>query len=159
MLISKINTDELEPEVFDSDFKSKKANSIKGILNKSKNIKVEESDIDMFYLIFSLGKVCEDYNIAYEDCVILLYLYELGVFPLSLEVHSKMIRLKGYLLIDLIKEEGVFNGKKLYSLTNTSNDILKKIFSFDYTRVKHKNRVVETGVGLKVSSALNSYFE
>ena len=111
-------------------------------------------------LLFSFQKVCKEYGIGYDECLVLLYLYELGLFGLRINIFKKRINLGDYLLKDFIKEDYSHYDKKLYKLSSLGSEIVKCLlqYSSDTTNYVGENRSVGLGLKNKVTSALSNYF-
>lgn len=157
MKIKNFNPDEETPEVIPD---VKKESTTKNVLFKKSNVIVESSGSKLCYLIFGFQKVCEEYGIDYDECIVLMYLEELGLFKLQVQVFKRRVVLGDYLLKELIEEDYSHRKKKLYRLTKRGNDIVKGIYNTisDNSRLIGENRSVDLGLGNKVSSILSNYF-
>lgn len=157
MPIKNFNPNEEKEEIINGTNKSL---NTKDVLFRKANMVVESSQINFSYLIFSLQKVCQKYGIDYDECIMLMYLQELGLFSIQLKVLKRTVRLGDYLLKELIVEDYSHKNKKLYRLSDVGKDIVKEIYSnvSDNTRYVGENRSTDLGVDTKVTAMLSKYF-
>lgn len=121
---------------------------------------IEANKISTSYSLFALEVLSDKYYIEYEDILVILYLYELGLFELKINVLQKKINLKHLLSNDFIVMDYNCQGKELYKLTKKSfsivkefNELINNVGSF----LTH-NRKAELDLKNKVTSVLDSYF-
>ena len=156
-----INTDNEEPEIINDIDVSKKLESTKKILFQKSVVEVESSNMDLLYLVFGIQKACDEYGIDYEECLVLMYLKELGMFNLQLNVFSRRLNLGDYVLKGLIDEDYSHKSKKLYRLSKRGIKIVDSILKTisNKTKLIPQNRVVDLSLENKVSSVVSNYFK
>lgn len=138
----------------------KKPNSSRDVVFKKEGVLVGLSENRFVYLVFAFQKVCEEYGIDYNECLLLIYLEELGLFPLKIRVCSKTFFIRDYVLKGLVFEDYSHKGKKLYRLSKRALEILKRLDDLlsDDSRFVGMNRNTETHPKIKMKDALSNYF-
>jgi len=131
----------------------------KEVLFKRSSVSVDSLKENNLYIIFGIQKVCDDYGIDYEECLMMMYLYELGLFGLQLSIESRRFNLGDYLLKDLICEDYSHKRKKLYRLSKLGNSIVNQILKSisDVSMFSTKNRSCDLEVDLKLKNTISSY--
>lgn len=124
-----------------------------------KNIKKGVSDSKIPYLLFNSFYVLDKYDLDFLDVFVIIYLNELGVFSLSIDVLERRINIGHLLEKGFVKLDYSFNKKKLYSLSDKGCLVIDDFNkSFKNQEVyKGKNRKTDFDSGVKISSVLDRY--
>lgn len=81
------------------------------------NIKIDSSKIELCYLILHVDSASKKHGITHSDVLMLLYLYELGVFSSVIELENGGFSLTKLYKKGFLDEDYPINGKKLMSLS------------------------------------------
>ncbi|QQV91487.1 hypothetical protein M1M25_gp053 [Tenacibaculum phage Gundel_1] len=81
------------------------------------DIKIDSSKIDLCYLILHVDLSSKKNNISHSDVLMLLYLYELGMFSTIIELESGGFSLSKLYKKGFLEDDYSMNGKKLISLS------------------------------------------
>lgn len=143
-----------------------KVTSDKKITLKKSDLFVEkdvesESGSKLCYLIFCYEDIRMRYNLSVDDVNILLYLKELWLFNLQLEVHGRFIRLGRYLENEYIAEDYTYKNKKLYKLTDKARNIIKEFDDGILNSNIHfsRNRQVDMDLKSTLKSVLSDIYK
>lgn len=139
---------------------TKKDSLIEDFISVRQTVVAKSKNIKSSYMIFALQKIRQKFGIDYDTILVLNYIYELGVFDIRIKVEKRTVWLKNYIALGLIVRDYKVKDKELYCLTDKSNKIVMELNENvgDNQNFKIENREVEVGVDIKVSNALNSYF-
>ena len=139
----------------------KKPGSVSSLTLRRQNVIVENTGWKMSFLLFGFQKVCNEYGIDYQECLVLLYLRELGLTGLRLAVFGKRIDLGLYIEKGFLVEDYSHEGKRLYKLTSRSFKIISRIDEVlsDNSSYIGENRKTDVSVDVKVKKTLSGYFD
>lgn len=159
--MSKVRKRNLETsEVIKVDLDIERKPISKDIISES--IKTVDTDVTgISFILFHLEFISSKYDISYEYVIILLYLYDLKIFTMTIEVHERQIALYQYVVNDLITDDYSVNNNKLYKLTDKGNGIVeefRKVMKNDKS-VMLKNRNTDIDLDSKAKSVLSSFFK
>ena len=152
------------------DTKKEKPLEITGVLNrcairaskifKKAKISIGSQNIKSSYLIFHLENISVKENISYEKILIILYLHELGLFTLGINISGRNFYLKDIMNLGYIVQDYTHKGNKLFKLTQIGidvvNDFNKRLK--DNSSLIAKNRETDVDLDSQVKSALDSYY-
>ncbi len=156
---------------FHIDTKKEKPLEITGVLHrcairaskifKKAKISIGSQNIKSSYLIFHLEDISVKEAISYEKILMILYLHELGLFTLRINISGREFYLIEIMNLGYIVQDYSHKGNKLYKLTkegidivNDFNDRLK-----DNSPLIAKNRETDADLDRQVKSALDDYFD
>ncbi len=91
------------------------------------DIKIDSSKVNLFYLIHHVDYFSNEYDMNHLDVLMVIYLYELGIFSRDIEVGENNIRLDRLSRLGLVEDDFSINGKKLMSLSATGIMMVRKI--------------------------------
>lgn len=154
-----INFDDEEEEVIRPVAKEK-PDSIRNVMFSRGNIIVESTNLDMCYIAHAFQDTCHKYGIDFEECAVLLYIYELGLVNLKLKMTGKEFWLTNYVQKGFLDEDWSHNTKKLYRLSNYGMEIINYISKCMFNKDKYigKNRITDIDVETRMKSTLTDYF-
>tara|TARA_R100000781_G_C4081320_1_gene127850 strand:- start:3032 stop:3538 length:507 start_codon:yes stop_codon:yes gene_type:complete len=154
-------TDDTIEKIKDVPKEIGKSNAVKDVAFVRANVVVESTGLELCFLIFAFQEACNKYGIDYEECVVLCYLYELGLFGLQIDVLERRIRLGDYMSKKFIEEDWSHEFKKLYKLSKFGVEIVEYIFRTlgEKDRYIGDNRETGKGTELKMKGVLSKYFK
>lgn len=124
------------------------------------DIKVPSTKIELCYLIFKIEKISKEYGIDYKDVLMVLYLYELGLFKAVVNIEGKTYMLKNLKQKKIIKNNNSNRGKMMYSLDTKGFEIVRNLLSsldFD-SSIEDDNRVTLLENEDEMDKLLEGYF-
>lgn len=125
------------------------------------DVKIESSNINICYLIFHFQKIKKDLKLTFEQILILIYLYELGLFSRYVDIDNKFKKdILEFKDLGFVKEQFV-GDKRYYSLSDNGLYLIRDLFNDINNSSKHKgkNRKAELDLENKVDIVLNNYFD
>lgn len=125
-----------------------------------KEIVVEGSKSNLPYTLFHLQKLKQEFGISYEDFLVLIYLQELSIFSLRIQVLDRRIDYGSFLKEGFIEQDYTQSNKNLYRVSDVGNFIIKSFVAMqkDSDAFISENRKTSLDVDSTVSSALSGYF-
>lgn len=125
------------------------------------DIRINSSNTDLCYLIFHLDSLSRDYKININEVLLLVYLYELGVFSGTIEFEGRLVRVIGLERYGFIEIDYSHNGKKLYSLSAKGimfvKDFSKRISNSEH--LIHRNRKAIMDDDSRAKAVISRYFD
>lgn len=128
-----------------------------------KDFVIDSSKLNICFLIFSMNEFLIKHQLNHEELLIILYLFELGLFPLLINLNrGSDYRLQSFLKKGLIeKEENVDNKKNLHRLSDVGLNLVKDVFyqlekSDDFIGF---NREILMDLDSRSTDILNKYFK
>lgn len=127
-----------------------------------KDFQITCGEKGMLFLLLVLNDLKPIYRIEIEDFLKLLYLYELGVFPIMVDIGDKhSFRLTDYVGKRFIERDYEASDKKeWYKLTVLGYEIVEKIFDRlnDLNQYKYRNREALMSVDNQAEHLIRRYF-
>lgn len=127
----------------------------------NKDIIVEGSKSGLPYTLFHLQKLKQDFGISYEDFFILIYLQELSIFSLRIQVLDRRFDYGSFLKEGYIDRDYTDPKKNLYKVSEVGLFIIKRFIYMQKNSdaFMSENRQTSLDVDTTVSSALSGYFD
>ena len=130
-------------------------------LFKQKEIIVNTDKLSPLYTIFYLEELSEKYLLTYEEILTMLYLYELGLFKLTVKVIHANIYVSNYLKLGYIVKDFKHKRIQLYKLSDKGFNVVNDFFKLSENRNSYLSYNRQTGVDTegKLKSTLSNYFK
>ena len=155
--IKKFNTSQEKP----IEIKGLVKNGItKEMVFSQSKIVVSDENLKMSYIVFVLQKMSLEYNLSYENILLLVYLKELGLFRLQLDLLDKKPQIGHFENKGFIEQDYSIRGKTLYKLTSEGLCFVQEFYSLMSSPDPFLsfNREVDTGLDKNMKSFLDGYF-
>ncbi len=159
--MAKIKTIDVSTEIpIDIKFLKKKSLS-NTVLFEQKEIIVESSKISSLYTIFSLEYISEKFLLTYEEILIMLYLYELGLFKLKITIINESFNVSNFIGLGYIVEDYSYKKTKLYKLSEKGINIVAEYLYHSKNNDTYIscNRQIGVDLDSKVKSTLSNYLK
>ena len=121
---------------------------------------INSSNLNICFLIFSMNEVIDKYQLEHKDILILMYLFELGLFSIYIDINTESkFSLNDYLKKGLIEEDFTNENKRLFRLSDAGIKLVRDVFyELEKSEVfKGRNREVDLDVESKAINFINSY--
>ncbi|WP_439132515.1 hypothetical protein [Polaribacter sp.] len=125
-----------------------------------KDFMISSSNLELCFLIFSVNEMLDKYKLTHEEVLIILYLYELGLFTIYVDINrGTEYSLNPFLKKGLIEQDYSNNDKKLFKLSDIGVDLVKNIFyNLENSEVfKNRNREISLELESKAVNLINKY--
>lgn len=125
------------------------------------DMKLDSSKIELCYILLHLEAVSNEYKVGYNDTLMMLYLYELGLFSPLIELNGNNVRIIHLERYGFIEEDYSNKGRKYYSLSAKGvifvQDFLSRIS--DNSKLLSKNRKAILDDDSRAKSVLARFFD
>lgn len=128
-----------------------------------KDFIIDSSSINICFLIFSMNEFLIEHQLNHEELLIILYLFELGLFPTYIDINrGPKYSLNSFIKKGLVEVEGnIENKKNLHRLSDIGLELVKNVF---YKLEKYNdfigfNREVLMDLDSRSTDILNKYFK
>lgn len=113
------------------------------------------------YMIFALETIGKNNFIVYEDILLMLYLYELGLFKYTINILGGRYTLRDLLNNEYVARDYSNKSNDLYKLTKKGLSIVNEVNEIlsDKNRFISDNRQADLDLESDVSKTLEDYFK